>query len=409
MAEAGGHAGSPRRDGEAHDPRLDGVRGLAVLLVMLFHLTHYGLARSPAEVALTAIPSIGWSGVDLFFVLSGYLITGILLRSKRSSTYYRSFYARRVLRIFPLYYAVLVFFLILVPRLGFLSHVHDLWSPNAPREGLWYWLFLSNFRAAWLGAWDHQVLSIAWSLAIEEHFYLIWPFVVRHVRERNLLRICGAVIVGALALRVALLAAGVSEKAIYTLTPCRLDPLATGALIAVLAAQGGLERFARLARIALPLSLALFAALCVAIRPDAAPAAGAPDLRRYEADVVAALAFTSDPWMQTVGFSLLCAVFGSLLVAVATAPPGALGGRLFELGWLRALGRHSYALYLLHLFVGMLALSLFAPAHYPGFFLIAVPAYWALSIGASYGVARLSWLLLEGPMLRLKRHFPYRV
>lgn len=392
---------------EPHDPGLDGVRGLAVLLVMLFHLTHYGLARGPFEVALTILPSVGWSGVDLFFVLSGYLITGILLESRQSTSYYQSFYARRVLRIFPLYYTMLVLFLIVVPRLGFFASVHDLWSPNVPHEGVWYWLFLSNFRAAWLGAWDHQVLSITWSLAIEEHFYLIWPFVVRHLDERRLLWICGATIAGSLALRVALVALGYSERAVYTLTPCRLDPLATGAAIAILARSVGLARLARAANVALPVALALFAALCFAIRP-ASTLTGAPDPSRYEADVVAALAFTGNPWMQTVGFSLLCVLFGSLLVSVATAPAGSLRRRVFEMRWLRSLGKHSYALYLVHVFVGTMLLSFFAPARYPGRFLLAVPLYWVLAIGASYAVARFTWMAIEEPMLRLKRHFPYR-
>jgi len=433
LAEEGGHAGFPRSEpkasGEggaegahqlareprpsveaAHDPRLDGVRGLAVLLVMLFHLTHYGLARSPLDRALTAIPSIGWSGVDLFFVLSGYLITGILLRSKHSSTYFRSFYARRILRIFPLYYTVLVLFLIVVPRIGVFSHVNDLWYPNAPQEGLWYWLFLSNFRAAWLGAWDHQILSITWSLAIEEHFYLIWPFVVWKLSERKLLWTCAGLIAGAFALRVAMTALGYSDRAVYTLTPCRLDPLATGAAIAVLGFRaGGLARWAPFARIALPVAVALFALLCFAIQPGAAPPAAGTDARGYEANVVAALSFLGDPWMQTVGFSLLCLAFGSLLVAVATAPDGAWRSRIFQMRWLRELGRYSYALYLLHLFVGTLVLSFFAPANYPGRFLLVVPIYWVLAIGASYGVARLTWLVIEEPMLRLKRYFPYRV
>jgi peptidoglycan/LPS O-acetylase OafA/YrhL len=394
----------------AHDPALDGVRGLAVLLVMLFHLTHYGLARTALDRALTALPSVGWSGVDLFFVLSGYLITGILLETRRSSTYYRSFYARRVLRIFPLYYTLLVFFLIVVPRLGVFAAANDLWSPNAPREGIWYWLFLSNFRAAWLGAWDHQTLSLAWSLAIEEHFYLLWPAVVRHVDDRRLLWICGATIAGSLALRVALIALGYSERAVYTITFCRLDPLATGAAIAILARSGGLERFARAANVALPVAVALFVALCLAIRRDVVPAppAGAPTAGRYEADVVAALAFTADPWMLTIGFSLLCVVFGALLVSVVTAPAGSWRRRAFSLGWLRALGKHSYALYLLHLFVGTLVLSFFAPVSHPGWFPIAVPFYWLLAIGASYAVARASWFAIEGPMLSLKRYFPYR-
>ena len=392
----------------AHDPALDGVRGLAVLLVMLFHLTHYGLARTFAERALVALPSVGWAGVDLFFVLSGYLITNILLESRRSSTYDRSFYARRVLRIFPLYNAVLVFFLIVVPHIDAFAAANDFWYPNAPHEGVWYWLFLSNFHAAWMGAWDHQFLSIAWSLAIEEHFYLVWPSVVRRFGDRRLLWICAATIAGSLALRVALTVSGFSERAVYTLTPCRLDPLATGAAIAILARNGGLERFARAANVALLVGLALFAALCFAVHPATTAPTGVTDPSGYEAAVVAALAFTGDPWMQTIGFSLLCVIFGALLVSVATAPPAALRRRAFELGWLRALGKHSYSLYLLHVFVGTLVLSLFAPVSYPGRFLLAVPFYWVLAIGASYAVARLTWLAIEAPMLALKRYFPYR-
>jgi len=429
LAEEGGHAGLPRSEpkasgesgaegtrgepkasDEGHDPRLDGVRGLAVLLVMLFHLTHYGLARSAMDKALTAIPSIGWSGVDPFFVLSGYLITGILLRSKHSSTYFRSFYARRILRIFPLYYTVLVFFLIVIPRLGILSHANDLWYPNAPQEGIWYWLFLSNFRAAWLGAWDHQILSITWSLAIEEHFYLIWPFVVWRLSERKLLWTCAGIVIGAFALRVAMTALGYSDRAVYTLTPCRLDTLATGAAIAIVGCRaGGLARLAPAARVALPVAVALFALLCFAIQPDTAAPAATADPRSYEANVVAALSFLGNPWMQTIGFSLLCLGFGALLVTVATAPRNTWRSRVFQMRWLRELGKYSYALYLLHLFVGTLVLSFFAPANYPGRFLLVVPIYWVLAIGASYGVARLTWYAIEAPMLRLKRYFPYRV
>ena len=397
--------------GEAREPRLDGLRGLAILLVMLYHTTHYGLARTRFDIALTIVPSIGWSGVDLFFVLSGFLITGILLRVRGSSSYYQSFYARRFLRIFPLYYAVLAFFLLLVPHVALFESANDFWNPGASRNGIWFWLYLSNFRAAWVQAWEHQMLGITWSIAIEEQFYLIWPWVVRHADDRRLLAICAATAAGAFALRLAFVASGANPLVAYVLTPCRLDTLATGAAIAIVAAQpGGLTRLARPARITLAASTALFAMLYAAVRfwgsnsPDAAASAAGPD-----AQAAIALGFLGSPWIQTVGFSLLCALYGSLLVSVLTAPAGALRARCFEMRWLRNFGTYSYAMYLFHFFVGVLALSFFTPANHPGWFPVAVPFYWLLAIGMTYALARLSWATLEAPLLTLKRFFPYRV
>src|SRR5262249_4475877 len=208
---------------------LDGLRGLAIALVVFYHTTNYAMARSAFDRALTVLPSLGWSGVDLFFVLSGFLITGILLRARQSPTYFRSFYARRVLRIFPLYYAVLVLLLLIVPRIGVLSPFDGFWNAGASRQGFWYWLYLSNLKVALAGAWQHRVLDITWSLAIEEHFYLLWPLAVRRCSERTLLAICAVTALGALALRVALLATSVSPIAVYVLAPCRLGPPPTGA------------------------------------------------------------------------------------------------------------------------------------------------------------------------------------
>jgi peptidoglycan/LPS O-acetylase OafA/YrhL len=398
----------PADAGDGRDPRLDGLRGLAILLVVLYHATHYGIARTAAQRALTFVPSLGWSGVDLFFVLSGFLITGILLRARHGSRYYGPFYARRVLRIFPLYYAVLVFFLLIVPRIEAFAVADGFWSPGVEREGIWYWLYLSNVRAAWLGVWDHQMLSIAWSLAIEEHFYLLWPWVVRRASDRRLLAICAATAVGALALRAACVAAGTNPLVAYVLTPCRLDTLATGAAIAIVAARpDGLARLARVARVVLPVAMALFLLLCVWIRP-AASEAGAPR-QGFAAATAAALGFIGDPWMQTAGFTLLCAIYGALLVRVITAPAGAWSARLFEMGWLRSVGRVSYAMYLFHFFVATLVLGVYSPALYPRYFLIAVPAFWLLAIGTTWLLARLSWSAFEEPILRLKRHFPYRL
>jgi len=390
----------------ARDPRLDGLRGLAIALVMLYHTTQYGFARDPFAKALVLVPSLGWSGVDLFFVLSGFLITGLLLRAKRGERYYRVFFARRALRILPLYWAVLLFFLALGPRLPLFAHV-DFWYPGASRESWWFWLFLSNVEIAWEGARQHRFLDLAWSLAIEEHFYLLWPWVVRHTSERGLLRVCAAAALGALALRAALLWAGASPLAPYVLTPCRLDTLATGSALAVLAQQGGLARLAPTARRVLPAALALFVACCAWARAatGVAPAPG-----DFAAATAHALGFHAHPLVQTVGYTLLCAIWGSLLVVAATAAPGSRVARACEAPWLRRLGVHGYALYLFHFFVGALAAGLpFTPSRHPQWFVPAQLALWAVSIGASYGLALVSWRLLEQPALSLKRHFPYPV
>jgi peptidoglycan/LPS O-acetylase OafA/YrhL len=395
---------APQRSDGTRDPRLDGLRGLAIVLVMLYHATHYGLARTPFEKALGVVPSIGWSGVDLFFVLSGFLITGILLRAKASPRYYPSFYARRVLRIFPLYYAVLSFFLVLVPRIPIFETANDFWYPGALREGIWYWLYLTNLQIARLGVWQHQTLDITWSLAIEEHFYLLWPLVVRWVPERRLLAVCGGLFVGALVLRVWLVAIGASPLIAYTATPARFDTLAVGAALAVLARrQGGLARHAHASRIVLGAATLLFAALYVWIRLTAAP----PVAPGWEAATVQALSFLRDPWMQTAGFSLLCVGYAALLVVVVTAPAGAAIGRAFELRPLRRVGQVSYAMYLLHVFVALMTLSFFTPGSHPGHYALAQIGYWAIVFGVTYGFARASWVLLEAPISKLKGRFAY--
>ena len=415
-AGAGGPSGADTttwggpRGAEARDPRLDGLRGLAILLVMLYHSTQYAFAHGPIAEALVLVPSVGWSGVDLFFVLSGFLITGILLRSRPSSSYYRTFYARRTLRIFPLYYAVLVFFLIVVPRIELFSQVDYFWQEGSDRNGLWFWLYLSNLRVAWTGAWQHFALDITWSLAIEEQFYLIWPLVVRSCSDRTLLRVCAGTAIVALGLRIALVAAGAAPFVAYVLTPCRLDTLATGAALAILVQHRGLAALAPAARRVLPAALALFAACYVVARTGEG---AAPDPGADAAAVAAtehALRFTTHPLIQTAGYTLLCAAYGALLVVVLAAPARSWWARVFEVAWLRRFGHYSYALYLFHFFVGMLAAGLpFTPSRQPEWFVPAQLAFWATVIAISYALARASWAVLEGPILSLKRHFPYRM
>src|SRR4051812_42732359 len=216
-----------------HIPALDGLRGLAIILVLLFHFTPEGIGATSAEKVLRSVASLGWCGVDLFFVLSGFLITGILYDAKGSPHFFRDFYMRRVLRIFPLYYGVLFLVFIVVPLLHPLTRASD---QQFIHNQHWLWLYMANIPQALTNAWPLKTgwvnLNHFWSLAIEEHFYLIWPALVFLLQRRTLMRICTACIITALILRCLTYFLW-NDTAAYVLTPCRMDELAMGALVAL--------------------------------------------------------------------------------------------------------------------------------------------------------------------------------
>src|SRR5438093_6975850 len=168
----------------------------------------------------------GWMGVDLFFVLSGLLITGILLDTKHSPGYFTNFYARRCLRLWPLYYSVIVLMFVVVPALR-PSEAQAIFDRSSPWWA--YPLFLQNFLVPHL-TMATGLLAVTWSLAIEEQFYLVWPWVVRYCSTAQLGRLAVAVIVLSPVLRYWLDRRGVD---LHHNTFCRLDALMAGALLAV--------------------------------------------------------------------------------------------------------------------------------------------------------------------------------
>lgn len=389
------------------NPRLDGVRGLAILPVMIYHLTFFGIATGPVGEALTFLPSLGWTSVDLFFVLSGYLITGILRRTRGSGHYFRNFYARRALRIFPLYYATLFFFFVIAPRVASFGDPARFWIAGAGRETAWYWLYVQNWHVAWTGLFDHHFLGIAWTLSIEEQFYLVWPLVVLLAGRKSLLRICAGLIAGALVLRTIGVAMGAAPLALLTFTLCRVDTLAAGAMIAVLVEEpGGLARLERLARRALPVAGVLWLAVVLWARHTTSIEVPAGHVLTPDERSVLALGFTRSPWVQTIGYSLDLAFYASLLVAVLSARPGSLLARFSENGMLRSFGRYSYAMYLLHVFVSEFARMFYDPARSDQPFVVEQVAWWAVALALVYAVAWTSWHAFEAPILALKRFFP---
>src|SRR5207244_9663063 len=160
-------------------PQLDAVRGVAILLVIL----HNQSSVFPS-LHLERLFANGWMGVDLFFVLSGFLITGILLDTRKSPGYFKNFYARRCLRIWPLYYALLLFMFALVPLVR-PSEAHVAFQRSAPWWG--YALFLQNFLIS-VPTNAAGALAVTWSLAIEEQFYLVWALVVRFCSSAQITR-----------------------------------------------------------------------------------------------------------------------------------------------------------------------------------------------------------------------------
>lgn len=371
-----------------HVPALDGIRGLAIIMVMVFHMT---LLFEPVwpDYLYLKLAHLGLLGVDLFFVLSGFLITGILYDAKGQDHFFRNFYARRTLRILPLYYAVVFVCLVVLPQID-----HPKISRAASRiEGdeIWYWLHLSSYSISLRQSLRHPILDVSWSLSIEEQFYLVWPLLVHGLRRRSLMTTCVSVAAGSLLLRAALIV-GQAPALVWPLAPCRLDGLALGAWLAVAArGPGGLERLRRPARY---------------VWWTTAPVLAAVGAAEVEGMDIA----SGGPWMGIMGFHLAGWAFGALLVLVVSASPKSALRVVFEAKVLRLFGKYSYAMYLFHLPVrSTIRDHLFAPAPWEGVTGSSLPSqlvFYALGFTVTYVLAAISWYCFEAPFLRLKRYFP---
>jgi len=336
-------------------PQLDAVRGLAVLLVLLHNTDIY------PSLHLQWISANGWMGVDLFFVLSGFLITGILVDSKQSEGYFRNFYARRCLRIWPLYYSALLFMFVIVPFLR-PSEAHTIFEA---RSSPWwaYPLFLQNFLVPIPSA-ATGLLGVTWSLAVEEQFYLFWPLVVRFCNEAQLRKIAVAVICLSPALRFYLALHNVD---IYSNPFCRLDGLMAGALLALVLRSASVlpSKFMTRAWITFFVSVPL----ALIIETFHARWIGFSLIALASVSFVYLALFSTQRWLQAI-------LTNRFLVYTGTI---------------------SYGIYLLQKIPLDAAKTFHLDKH--GF--LALP----ITAAATYAMATLSWNLLERPFLRLKRFF----
>ncbi|MEO8901665.1 MAG: acyltransferase [Polyangiaceae bacterium] len=374
-----------------HLPALDGVRGIAILLVLVFHLNlHVHFNRFANRVPVdfltrqfVEISDVGWIGVDLFFVLSGFLITGILIDNRAATNFYRAFYARRALRIFPLYFAFLGALLIVLPLFvpistpGYSSAAHNQW---------YLWAYCTNIglaRGIDFGPFNHF-----WSLAVEEHFYLFWPVLVRKLNSKRRVAACYFCIVAAFVTRVVLLKSGLLVAAGW-LTPSRLDAFAFGALAAI-AARGAPGTWPVFARRLLTGAIVLAAVLLVL-------------------STLESTAF--DEVRQSTRYTFQAAAFAYIIFLAATHHARSRLVRALSIRPLRLLGKYSYALYVLHfplmpalytiMMRGVLRIGNWARPSELAIMLI----FDAFGIVTTLAVAMGSWYLFEKHFLKLKPPF----
>ena len=212
-----------------HLPALDGVRAIAILMVVVYHSLNGMAGITWSQKLLLRVTNQGWLGVDLFFVLSGFLITGILIDARTSKHALRSFYTRRVLRIAPVYVVFLLFSLWLASIVGTMSGAE---GEQLRRTQLWFWTYTVNLLIA-LRSWSATSSPTAhlWSLSVEQ-FYLLWPAAVLLMSSVALRRTAIVCIIAAEICRLVLILSYAGGQVNVVMLPCRMDSLAAGPLLA---------------------------------------------------------------------------------------------------------------------------------------------------------------------------------
>jgi peptidoglycan/LPS O-acetylase OafA/YrhL len=354
---------------------LDGLRGTAILLVLIFHCFTEPIGEvwpNPLSYMKYAT-RLTWTGVDLFFVLSGFLIGGILLDARESPRYFQIFYFRRACRILPAY---LFYLAVIVACYMFFFPLRRpmedaMFLPTMP----WYsYLSLTqNFWMAVKNTAGAPVLAVTWSLAVEEQFYISLPAVIRAVPVRKILYVLvGGILLAPILRIVLLLGSSRAAGAVFTLLPCRMDSLLLGVLLALLLRRDSVWRFAVEHGRWLWAFLAILALGIPFFNLDA----GTTTLR-----------------VATIGYDWFALFYATILV-IAVTQPNSLLGRVLRNRVLRGLGAVAYLTYLIHTVVFVMFMALVR--HHGNI-------HWsvgdlAASAGAmflSVAIAKISWEAIE--------------
>ncbi|HWO36466.1 MAG TPA: acyltransferase [Candidatus Acidoferrum sp.] len=391
-ADSGGvfsHAPGNRRI-----PELDGLRGLAILLVIICHYIANASHPPLGFVAdhLITILDLGWSGVDLFFVLSGFLIGGILLGSRNAPSYFRTFYLRRVHRILPVYYSWILLYVLLVGICVYSFLKPVIMTPPGialasqdlaivPK----YLLFLQNVLYS-PRPFEWQWFVVTWSLAVEEQFYLIAPPLIRWVSQRTLIVILCLTVIAAPALRyiVFVYFRQLDHFAQFSM-PCRADALSLGILAAIAWRSNAVRSYLQrnpgfLQRSTVYLAVCIITLLWWLVRPP---------------NVVTV----------TAGYSVLAFFYVSLLLLVLSQT-NPFVARCMRISLLRQLGGISYCVYIIHLTINELGHRFLMHqepdlSHWQGILITCLAFVLSLTIASA------SWKFFEKPLIRRGHRFAY--
>jgi peptidoglycan/LPS O-acetylase OafA/YrhL len=372
----------------ARIPELDGLRGIAIGMVLIYHyfyLTIVTHAHSALYYILVPLRTT-WTGVDLFFVLSGFLIGGILLKAKGATNYFRVFYLRRALRIVPLYTTFLSLSFITLGAIHLFESQRFVWMRANELPLLPYWVFLQNLwmvQRNTLGAFG---LGVTWSLAVEEQFYLILPFIIHVLKKSRILTIVIIGILSAPALRTALHAAWPTQIYFsHVLLPCRADALLLGVLAAMAMQNPGAVNWIKEHKTFFSWSIGILGV-------------GAAGLCKVSPSVTDAL-------MLSVGYTWM-ALFYVVILLYGINWRQSYIGRLLRISALRWLGAIAYGAYLFHQLVLGLLFALFqgkAPEISTWFDLLLT----FVALFATLVLCRISWVYFEKRLISIGHETDY--
>jgi peptidoglycan/LPS O-acetylase OafA/YrhL len=361
-------------------PELDGLRGIAISLVLFGHYFVNPWRTIPGSYGayLQSASRLTGTGVDLFFILSGFLIGGILLDRRSSGNYFQAFYARRFFRIFPLYYSVLCAFVFIAI---YSPHLSD-WLLKDPLPSWSYFAYVQNYLMGSRGRFGPNFLGITWSLAIEEQFYLTLPLLVWLLKPRYLRWLLIAYVIAAPAIRYTeFLYSGAFGAYVYTLG--RADALLFGVLIAMAYRTPGPWKWVQTRSLWLWIAFffLLLGMIPIALKP-----------RSLLVDAI-------------IRPSWVTLLFGCLLV-LSLSPTKGIVNRTLCNRYLRQLGVYAYCLYLIHQAVIGLCYAAFRNSEPK---ILTIWSCWIplLALFVCYWVAVVSWRYFESPLLDVGHRVGY--